>query len=201
MALTRKLLKGMSLTDEQMDTIIEAHAETVDGLKNKISELEDQAKEIPTLQKKLEQAQAAIGDGDEEMVPKAEYDKLKKNFDDFKGEITAKEAKATKEKAARAYYESKNIIGKSLEIAMRGSRDEIAALEMDGEKIKDPAALDALIAGDFAGLVGTTSTRGANTETPPSTYSGADSGEKKPSRAAVLAARYHENLYGKAKEG
>lgn len=33
MALTRKLLKGMGLTEEQMDTIIEAHTDTVDGLK------------------------------------------------------------------------------------------------------------------------------------------------------------------------
>lgn len=34
MALTRKLLKGMGLTEEQMDTIIEAHTDTVDGLKS-----------------------------------------------------------------------------------------------------------------------------------------------------------------------
>ena len=33
MALTRKLLKGMGLTEEQVDTIIEAHSETVEGLK------------------------------------------------------------------------------------------------------------------------------------------------------------------------
>ena len=37
MALTRKLLKGMGLTDEQVDTIIEAHTDTVDGLKDQIS--------------------------------------------------------------------------------------------------------------------------------------------------------------------
>ena len=35
MALTRKLLKGMGLTDEQVDTIIEAHADTVDGLSDR----------------------------------------------------------------------------------------------------------------------------------------------------------------------
>ena len=37
MALTRKLLKGMGLTDEQVDTIIEAHTDTVDGLKADVS--------------------------------------------------------------------------------------------------------------------------------------------------------------------
>ena len=38
MAVTRKFLKGMGLTDEQVDTIIEAHSETVDGLKDKLKE-------------------------------------------------------------------------------------------------------------------------------------------------------------------
>ena len=33
MAITRKLLKGMGLTEEQQDTIIEAHTDTVNGLK------------------------------------------------------------------------------------------------------------------------------------------------------------------------
>lgn len=36
MAVTRKLLKGMGLTDEQLDTIIEAHTDTVDGLKEQV---------------------------------------------------------------------------------------------------------------------------------------------------------------------
>ena len=37
MGLTRKLLKGMGISDEQIDTIIEAHAETVDALKEQIT--------------------------------------------------------------------------------------------------------------------------------------------------------------------
>lgn len=34
MALTRKSLKAMGLTDEQVDGVIEAHTETVEALKN-----------------------------------------------------------------------------------------------------------------------------------------------------------------------
>ena len=33
MALTRSFLKGMSLTDEQVSAIIDAHAESIDALK------------------------------------------------------------------------------------------------------------------------------------------------------------------------
>ena len=50
---------------------------------------------------------------------------------------------------------------------MRGCGEEMAALEMDGDKIKDAASLDALIAGAFKPLVSTTQTQGANTATPP----------------------------------
>ena len=50
---------------------------------------------------------------------------------------------------------------------MRGSRAEIDGIELDGDKIKDNSALDALVKGDFSGLVATTTTKGANTATPP----------------------------------
>lgn len=171
MALTRKLLKGMSLTDEQMDTIIEAHAETVDGLKGRISDLEEQVKDIPGIQKKLEQAEAALADA-ENGGWKEKHDNVKKEFDEYRKAQTEKETKAAKEAAVRAYFESKNIAGKCLEIAMRGCRDEIEALELEDGKIKDASALDALIAGDFSGLVGTNSVRGADTANPPANTGG-----------------------------
>ena len=67
-----------------------------------------------------------------------EYKKLKKEFDDYKAEISGKEAKAAKERAARAFFEGKGITGKSLDIAMRGSGAEIDALELeDGSQQQD----------------------------------------------------------------
>lgn len=96
-----------------------------------------------------------------------EYKTLEKSFNDYKAEIANKQAKEAKEKAVRAFYESKGITGKNLEIAMRGSRAEIDGIELDGDKIKDASTLDALVKGDFSGLVATTTTKGANTATPP----------------------------------
>lgn len=102
-----------------------------------------------------------------------EYKKLKKEFDDYKAEISGKEAKSAKERAARAFFESKGITGKSLDIAMRGSGAEINALELDGDKIKDTAALDALVKDTYSGLVSTTTVRGAQTANPPANNGGA----------------------------
>lgn len=148
MALTRKLLKGMGLTDEQVDTIIEAHTDTVDGLKADVTRYKADVEKLPTVQKELDDLKAA-GDGGY----KEKYEKEHKAFDDFKADITAKETKAAKEKAVKAYYESKNITGDNLTIALRGSGAEIDGVELDGEKIKDTKSLDALVDGTYKSLV------------------------------------------------
>lgn len=148
MALTRKLLKGMGLTDEQVDTIIEAHTDTVDGLKADVSKYKADAEKLPGVQKELDDLKAA-GDGGY----KEKYEKEHSAFETFKTDITAKESKAAKEKAVRAYFESKNITGANLDLAMRGCGEEMAALELDGEKIKDTKSLDALVDGTYKGLV------------------------------------------------
>lgn len=96
-----------------------------------------------------------------------EYKKLKQEFDDYKAEVSGREAKAAKERAARAFFEGKGITGKSLDIAIRGCGAEIDALELEDGKIKDDSALDALVKDTYSGLVSTTVTRGAQTANPP----------------------------------
>lgn len=162
MALTRKSLKAMGLTDEQVESIIEMHTETVDGQKADIARYKADAEKLPGVQKELDDLKAKGDDGWKE-----KHDKIKGDFEKYKGEIEAKAAKAAKESAVRAFYESKGITGKNLDIAMRGSRAEIDSIEIDGDKIKDTAPLDALVKGDFSALVATTTTKGAHTATPP----------------------------------
>ena len=164
MALTRKSLKAMGLTDEQVDSIIEMHSETVDGLKEQVKIYKADAEKLPNVQKELDDLKAA-GDGGF----KEKFEKEHSDFENFKKTIQEKETKAAKESAAKAFFESKGITGNSLEIAMRGSSAEIAALDLDGEKIKDSSALDALVNGTFKALVSTTTTKGANIPNPPVT--------------------------------
>ena len=164
MALTRKSLKAMGLTDEQVDSIIEMHTETVDGLKDQAKTYKADAEKLPSVQKELDDLKAA-GDGGF----KEKFEKEHSDFENFKKTIQEKETKAAKESAAKAFFESKGITGNSLEIAMRGSSAEIAALDLDGEKIKDSSALDALVNGTFKALVSTTTTKGANIPNPPVT--------------------------------
>ena len=85
MALTRKLLKGMGLTDEQVDTIIEAHTDTVDGLKADIGRYKADAEKLPGIQKELDDLKKEDADGGY----KAKYEKEKKDFQDFKDGVAA----------------------------------------------------------------------------------------------------------------
>ena len=172
MSLTRKLLKGMGLTDEQVDTIIEAHIETVDGLKDEIDKHKDASKKLTDLEKQLADAKSELDTAKKDGW-KDKHDAIKKEFDKYKSEQTAKETKAAKEKAVKAYYEKANITGNDLSVAMRGSRDEIEAVELDDNgNIKDTSAFDALVKGDFAKLVSTTTKKGADTSNPPANGGG-----------------------------
>ena len=174
MALTRRLLKGMGLTDEQVDTIIEAHTDTVDGLKDQIATYKADAEKLPDIQKELDDLKKDGADGGY----KAKYEKEKKDFQDYKNGIAEKESAAAKEKAVRAYFESKGIPADSMGLVIRGAKAEISGLELDGEKIKDSTALDTLLSGDYKGLVGKTITKGTDTKTPPNTSGGIKSREE-----------------------
>lgn len=164
MALTKKLLKGLGLTDEQIDTIIEANTETVEGLKGDIQKYKDDAEKLPKVQKELDDLKKDGGDD-----YKAKYDKEHQDFQAYKDGIAKKEAAAAKEKAARAYFESKGIPAKSMGLVIRGAKGEIDGLELDGEKIKDASALDSLLDGDYKGLIGKVKESGTNTQNPPET--------------------------------
>lgn len=165
MALTRKFLAALGIEADKVDEIITAHTETVNALKEQMKSAEGNAEKVKEIQKEMDDLKKDLK---EKYRTKEEYDKLKKEYDDYKADVSGKEAAAAKEKAARAYFESKGIKGANLEIAVKGSRDEISALTLDGESIKNAKALDDLISGTFAALVSKSSSRGASTDTPPS---------------------------------
>lgn len=94
---------------------------------------------------------------------KTKYEAAQKELEGIK----AGQRRAAKEAAVRAYFEDKNIIGKSLDIAMLAARADIDGLVLDGGKITDTAALDVMVSGALAPLVSRTVTTGANAANPP----------------------------------
>lgn len=139
---------GEACTEEIENRLVALHLGVVDPLKDDLTKYKSDAEKLPGVQKELDDLKAA-GDGGY----KEKYEKEHSDFEAFKTDITAKESKAAKEKAVRAYFESKNITGANLDLAMRGCGEEMSALQLDGEKIKDTKALDALVDGTYKGLV------------------------------------------------
>ena len=182
---------GEACTDEIENNLVALHLGVVDPLKDDVAKYKAEAEKLPGVQKELDDLKAKSGDS-----WKSKYEKEHSDFEAYKKGITEKESKAAKEKAVKAYFEGKNITGANLDIAMRGASAEIAGVELDGDKIKDTAALDALVGGTYAGLVVTKSVQGAQTPNPPA-HNGAKSKEQ--SRAAELYQKHYQALYGAQK--
>lgn len=165
---TRKEIReiiGEACTDEMENKIMALHLGVVDPMKDDIADLRAKAETLEAVTKERDALKAG-GDF------KVKYEKEHKDFEDYKASVTAKETRAAKEAAVRAYYTGKGITGNNLEIAMRGSASEIDAAELDGDKLKDTKSLDELIGGTFKGLVGKTEVRGTNVATPPANAGG-----------------------------
>lgn len=111
MALTRNYLKSIGVDAEKIDSIIEAHAETVEGLKSRISEIQAEAdaykdaasakdqltadldKANKTISNLREKSEAANGITQERDALKTEVDSLKAQITEF----TEKETTANNE--------------------------------------------------------------------------------------------------------
>lgn len=176
MALTkaqvREILSAAGVTSENMseavDKIIDGHVTSVNALREDIAKYKADAEKLPTVQKELDDMKANSNDGWKE-----KHDKLKDEFDKYKGDIEAKETKEKVNNAVRSYLESKSITGDNLDLAMMACESIIASAELDGDKLKDTTALDALVDGKFKRLVTHTETKGANTANPPANNGGA----------------------------
>ena len=160
MALTRKLLKGMGLTDEQVDTIIEAHTDTVDGLKKDIDKYKGDAEKLPGVQKELNDLKAA-GDGGY----KEKYENEKKAFEDFKQAQTEKETKQAKITAYTAFLKSVGVSEKRIPSIIKVT--DLNTVELEGNAVKDADKLTESVKTEWADFIETPNTSGANTNNPP----------------------------------
>lgn len=165
MALTRKLLKGMGLTEEQIDSIIDAHTDTLEGLQSKVKSLEADAAKLNDVQKELNDLK-----GGKDW--KAEHDKVKKELDDYRAEQQGKELSAKKRAAYKALLEKGNIDPDLIETILKADRDRIESIELDGDTVKDENKLTEDIKADWGKFVTTTVKKGVNNAKPPKSEGG-----------------------------
>lgn len=191
MALSRRMLTAMGITAEQIEQIIEAHTETVSGLKQQIADLGDdlaKAKESGTadserlkdVQKELDTLKAQVA-ADAKAREGKDYDALKKEFDDYKADIQAKAVKSAKEKAFRDLLSDMKVSDKGVSLILKYQGVNGIELDEDG-KLKDAPALRKAVKEDWSDYISTVETKGADTKTPP----GSDSGAGKMTKADIM---------------
>lgn len=165
MALTRKFLSALGIESDKVDEIIQAHTETVDGLKEEISKYKGDAEQLPAVQKELDKLKEAAKDGGKNPF-EVKYNALKEEFAEYKKEQTAKETKSKKETAYKAILKEAGISEKRISSVLKVS--DVDGLEFDENgKVKNHDDLLKNIKEEWADFIVTTTQTGAHTATPP----------------------------------
>lgn len=160
MALTRKALKAMGLTDEQVDSIIEMHTETTDGLKADLNKYKGDAEKLPAVQKELNELKAA-GDGGY----KEKYEKEHKDFEDFKKAQKGKDEREAREKVYREILKEAGVSEKRIDSIIKVA--DINALELEDGKAKEKDKLIESVKTEWSDFIVADGATGAKTSTPP----------------------------------
>lgn len=193
LSLTRKFLEGMGIDEKQVESIIEAHSETVNGLKADRDKYKEQAGKVADLQKQLEEAQAA-SNGEDEWEQK--YNEEHQAFEDFKAQVATEKADAEKAQAYRGMLMAAGIDPKRIDAIMRVT--DLSEVEMEDGKLKEAGKLEEAAKNEWADFVIKTVTKGSNPATPPESKGNVPEGAD-PEVARRMQERY-ELRYGKAPE-
>ncbi len=181
MALSRKYLQGMGLTEEQVTAIVEANEETITGLKSEIDKYktagEEAEKKLTKVQKELDGIKEEAEKNEGKNPYKVKYDALKEEFEAYKADVDAKATKATKEEAYKALLKECGVADKRIAAVARVADIDSIELDEDGN-IKDAAALKKSIKEEWGDFIPTEGTKGADTSTPPANTGGKMSKEE-----------------------
>lgn len=165
MALTRKMLKAMSIEDEKIDQIIEAHTETVESLKEARDTFKADAEKLGKVQKELDDLKATLPEDGKDPW-KVKYDAIKEEYSNYKADVTAKETKQKKENAFRDLLKEIGVSEKRINTVLKVSDIEKLEFEEDG-KVKEADTLKASLKEEWSDFIPTDGTKGAETSTPP----------------------------------
>lgn len=196
MAVTRKLLKALGIEDEKADQILEAHTETVNEIREERDRYKAEAEQLPGVQQELAELKEAAEQNANNPY-KAQYETVKKQFDDYKAEVEAKQVNASKQAAYRKLLKEQGISDKFIDPIMKVT--SVDDLELDDKgQFKNAEDLKKSITEQWDGFAVKEETHGAQQYNPPGTGGGAAGGGAAKSRAAILAEQYNASLYGAA---
>lgn len=160
MSLTRKMLKGMGLTEEQVDSIIEEHTSVTDALKEQAQKYRADAEKLPAIQKELDDLKAGGDDWEDK------YNAEHKAFEDYKKDIESKAEISKTKDAYKALLKSQDISEKRIDTILKLTDFSEIKLTKEGKIANEDKVIDK-IKEDWSDLIGTKSESGASVDTPP----------------------------------
>lgn len=187
MALTRKFLSALGIDEDKQQAIIDAHTETVEGLKNQAAQYKADAEKLAEVQAELKKAQDAVkNSGDAQKIQEA--------FDKYKADVQAKETKAAKEAAMRKLAKDAGLDEKGIERAVKYG---LASIELDeAGEIKDANDHIKALREEWPENIRAKVENNDPTPTPPAGHNDTGNGN----RAAALYKAHQAALYGQTNE-
>lgn len=184
MALPREELKAKGLTDEQIESVIKMHSDTVNALKAQITaatvtkeDFDKLKAENANLKQQLSESKQAA---ETNAKYKADYEALKGEYDGYKADIETKAAKAETEEVFTKWLINDGYTEKGAnKIVKYGGY----TVELNKDRtIKNADKLRESISAEWPEFKTVKKVEGANTETPPNNTGGA-----KKTKAEILS--------------
>ena len=170
MALSRKFLSALGIEADKIDEIIDAHASTVNGLKEERDKFKADAEKYADTSKALEEAKNELEklreNSGEKSSYKVKYDALKEEFEEFKANIAAENTKASKTKAYKELLKEIGISEKRIDAVTRIADLDKIELDKDG-KIKKADDLKEALKEEWGDFIVKESSKGADVSNPP----------------------------------
>ena len=167
MALTRKFLSALGIEQDKVDEIVQAHAETVDALKDKMAEYKEKAEQFDAVNSELQELKGKENPFEEQ------YNSLKTEFAQYKEKVQTEKTIANKKSLYKELLRDCGVSEKRLNSILKVTNMDSVELNEDGS-IKDADTLKESIQEEWSDFITQTKNVGADTETPP-----ANDGSKK----------------------
>lgn len=175
MALTRKSLSAMGIEPEKIDEIITLHSETVEALKDQRDGFKAQADKIPDIEKERDEAKEELTKLQKAQARdepyKQRYEDLKKEYEKYKADVTAKDTKAKVTEAYKEVLKEAKIADKYVGVILKATDLSQYKLDEDG-KLVGAAEAKTKAAEEWAEFVEKKSAKGKETEKPPQNTGG-----------------------------
>lgn len=159
MSITRKMLKGMGLTEEQVDTIIEEHTSVTDALKEKAQKYETTAQKLADVEKELNDLKAGGSDWEDR------YNKEHDAFENYKKDIESKAEQENIKTAYKALLKAQNVSEKRIDTILKLTDFSDLKLTKEGKIANEDKVIEK-IKEDWSDLIGTETEKGAPVEKP-----------------------------------